>query len=231
MKKGRCLINTIHILLCEDQTLMRQGLRTILELEPDFQVVEEAADGEEAVNKYHQLCNMGQCADIVLMDIQMPKMNGVQATAALTTSTPNVRVIILTTFDYDDYVFDAIKAGAMGYLLKDIPADELAATIRLAYAGEPVIQPKLANRLLIELGQKGRSQALPSHPAAPSEELSQREIEVLRLLAEGASNREIAERLTLAEGTVKNHVSNILSKLHAENRTQAANLARQRDLL
>ncbi|HEX7736306.1 MAG TPA: response regulator transcription factor [Ktedonobacteraceae bacterium] len=229
-KKGRFSINTIRILLCEDQTLMRQGLRTILELEPDFQVVEEAADGEEAVSKYRQLCTLGTCPDIVLMDIQMPKMNGVQATAVLTTSTPAARVIILTTFDYDEYVFDAIKAGAMGYLLKDIPAGELAATIRQAYAGEPVIQPKLANRLLIELGQKGRSQAASSRPAQ-QDELSPRESDILRLLAQGASNRQIAEKLVLAEGTVKNHVSNILSKLHAENRTQAVNLAREQNLL
>ena len=210
---------------------MRQGLRTVLELEPDFQIVDEAANGEEAVNKYHQLRDMDKCPDIVLMDIQMPKMNGVQATAALTTSAPDARVIILTTFDYDDYVFDAIKAGAMGYLLKDIPSDELAATIRQAYAGEPVIQPRLANRLLIELGQKGRSQALSSRPAQQNDDLSLRESEILRLLAEGISNRQIADKLVLAEGTVKNHVSNILSKLHAENRTQAANLARQRNLL
>jgi len=209
---------------------MRQGLRTILELEPDFQVIEEAADGAEAVSQYHRLCDLGNCPDIVLMDIQMPQLNGVQATAALTTSDPAARVIILTTFDYEDYVFDAIKAGAMGYLLKDVPADELIATIRQVYAGAPTIQPKIANRLLIELGQKGRSQALPSR-SAQQDELSPREIEILKLLAEGASNRQIAEKLILAEGTVKNHVSNILSKLHAENRTQATALARERKLL
>lgn len=229
-KKGRFLIDTIRILLCDDQTLMRQGLRTILELEPDFQVVKEVANGEEAVSQYHHLCDLGNCPDIVLMDIQMPQMDGVQATAALTTSGSAARVIILTTFDYEDYVFDAIKAGAMGYLLKDIPADELIATIRQVYAGVPIIQPRIASRLLIELGQKDRSQAFSSRPAL-QDELSPREIEILKLLAEGASNRHIAAELVLAEGTVKNHVSNILSKLHAENRTQAANLARERKLL
>jgi DNA-binding NarL/FixJ family response regulator len=162
---------------------MRQGLRTILELEPGFQVVGEAADGEEAVRRYHDLQTQGNSPDIVLMDIQMPRMSGVQATAVLTSSDPSARVIILTTFDYEEYVFEAIKAGAMGYLLKDVPADELVATIRQVYAGEPSIQPK------------------------------------------------IAEELVLAEGTVKNHVSNILSKLHTENRTQAAYLARERKLL
>lgn len=220
----------IRILLCEDQTLMRQGLHTVLELEPGFQVVAEASDGEEAVRTYADLQRRGQGPDIVLMDIQMPRQNGVQATAAITTTYPGARIIILTTFDYEDYVFEAVKAGAMGYLLKDIPADELIATIHQVYAGVPIIQPKIASKLLIELGQKGRSQAFPS-PSALQDELSPREIEILKLLAEGASNRQIAAELVLAEGTVKNHVSNILSKLHAENRTQAANLARERKLI
>jgi DNA-binding NarL/FixJ family response regulator len=127
-------------------------------------------------------------------------------------------------------VFEAIKAGAMGYLLKDVPADELAATIRQVYAGEPSIQPKIANKLLLEFGRKGRSQDSSSR-SPQQDELSPREIEILRLLAEGASNRKIAEELVLAEGTVKNHVSHILSKLHTENRTQAAYLARERKLL
>ena len=224
------MTDSICILLCEDQTLMRQGLRTILELEPGFQVVGEAADGEEAVRRYNDLRTQGNEPDIVLMDIQMPRMSGVQATAVLTSTDPAARVIILTTFDYEEYVFEAIKAGAMGYLLKDVPADELVATIRQVYAGEPSIQPKIANKLLIEFGRTGRSQASPSR-SPQQEELSPREIEILRLLAQGASNRKIAEELVLAEGTVKNHVSNILSKLHIENRTQAAYLARERKLL
>ena len=220
----------IRILLCEDQTLMRQGLRTILELEPGFQVVGEAADGEEAVSQYNKLSKLDNGPDIVLMDIQMPRMNGVQATALLTTSHLDARVVILTTFDYEDYVFEAIKAGAMGYLLKDVPAEELTTTIRQVYAGEPSIQPKIANKLLLEFGRKGRYPSSSSRTIQQNE-LSPREIEILRLLAEGASNRKIAEKLVLAEGTVKNHVSNILSKLHIENRTQAAHLARERKLL
>ena len=224
------MADLIRILLCEDQTLMRQGLRTILELEPGFQVVGEATDGEEAVSEYARLCNTGNRPHIVLMDIQMPRMSGVQATALLATSSPPARVIILTTFDYEDYVFEAIKAGAMGYLLKDVPAGELTATIRQVYAGEPSIQPRIANKLLIEFGRKAHPQASSSR-SVPQEELSPREIEILRLIAEGASNRKIAEELVLAEGTVKNHVSNILSKLHTENRTQAAYLARERKLL
>lgn len=221
---------TIHILLCEDQTLMRQGLHTVLELEPGFEVVAEASDGEEAIQRYNELQKQGHAPDIVLMDIQMPRKNGVQATAAITTAYPGARVIILTTFDYDDYVFEAVKAGAMGYLLKDVPADELAATIRKVYAGEPFIQPKVASKLLMEFGRKGRS-TLSTSTSPAYEELSIREVEVLKLLAAGASNREIADKLVLAEGTVKNHVSNILSKLHAENRTQAANLARERKII
>lgn len=221
---------------------MRQGLRTILELEPGFQVVGEAADGEEAVIQHRKLREMDCGPDIVLMDIEMPHMSGVQATAALTTSDAAARVIILTTFDYEEYVFDAIKAGAMGYLLKDVPADDLMATIRQVYAGTPSIQPSLANKLLIEFGRRGRSsvEASAGTPANTptgtprsqrSEELSPREVEILKLIAQGASNRKIAEQLVLAEGTVKNHVSNILNKLHTENRTQAVYLAREHKLL
>lgn len=231
----------IRILLCEDQTLMREGLRTVLELEPGFQVVGEAADGAEGV----RLAEDAR-PDIVLMDVQMPRQNGVQATAAITARGLPCRVIILTTFDYEDYVFDAIKAGAVGYLLKDTPASELAATIRRVFAGESFIQPKVATKLLMEFGKRGTLGASVLGGAQASgagagaavtgengelSELSQREVDVLRLLAQGASNRDIAEQLVLAEGTVKNHVSNILAKLHAANRTQAANLARERGLI
>lgn len=224
------MTGTIRILLCEDQMLMRQGLRTILELEAGFEVVGEAANGEEAIQRFDELRQKGLGPDIILMDVQMPRKNGVQATAAITTTHPTARVIILTTFDYEDYVFEAIKAGAMGYLLKDVPADELVSTIRKVHRGEPFIQPKVASKLLIEFGRKGRP--MPAQTVnGGGEELSAREIEVLKLLAAGASNRDIADSLVLAEGTVKNHVSNILSKLHADNRTQAANLARERKII
>ncbi len=261
----------IKLLICEDQTLMREGLRTVLELEPGFAVVGEAADGAEAVRQAEALR-----PDVVLMDVQMPRQNGVEATAAITARGLPCRVIILTTFDYDDYVFDAIKAGAVGYLLKDTPATELAATIRMVHAGESFIQPRVATKLLMEYGRRGGlgglSSGAPLDAAGASngpvsaqtgtasgedrtfgsvsgddqqaasgpsgafagegpDQLSQREIDVLRLLARGASNRDIAEKLVLAEGTVKNHVSNILIKLHAANRTQAANLARERGLI
>ncbi|GAC1350292.1 MAG: response regulator transcription factor [Ktedonobacteraceae bacterium] len=222
----------IRILLCEDQTLMRQGLRTLLELEPGFQVVGEATNGEEAMQRYTQLQHEQKGPDIVLMDIQMPRKNGVETTAAITSNNPQAKVIILTTFDYQDYVFEAIKAGAMGYLLKDVPAGELAGTIRRVHAGEPFIQPTVASKLLVELGRKGRNTTSNQPPQyVQDEDLSGREVEVIKLLAAGASNREIADQLVLAEGTVKNHVSNILSKLHAENRTQAANMASERKLI
>ncbi len=237
---------TIHILICEDQTLMRESLSTVLNLEPGFSVVGEAADGEEGVALAESLR-----PDIVLMDVQMPRQNGVEATAAITARGLHCRVIILTTFDYEDYVFDAIRAGAVAYLLKDTPAADLAAAIRMVHAGESVIQPKLATKLLMEFGRRPTAQ-VAVHPdqdgrewdgagaaardtsGAPGgslESLSQREADVLRLLALGASNRDIADQLVLAEGTVKNHVSNILMKLHAANRTQAANLAREQGLI
>ncbi len=211
-------MSDIRILLCEDQTIVRHGLRTILELEPGMAVVGEAADGEEAVQRALELR-----PDIVLMDIQMPRRSGVEATALITAAVPESRVIVLTTFDSEEYVFDAVKAGAMGYLLKDVPAGELIDTIRRVYAGESFIQPRVASKLLLEFRRRAQAPA--------EEELSEREREVLALLAAGASNREIAAKLFLAEGTVKNHVSNILGKLHAANRTHAVTLAREQGLI
>lgn len=203
----------LRILLVEDQTLMRQGLKTILNLEPGLQVVAEAVDGESGMRKTLELR-----PDITLMDVQMPGMNGVEATQAICAAWPQARVIILTTFDREDYVYQGIRAGAVGYLLKDTPAEELVATIRRVHAGEPFIQPEIASRMLRDL----------VHPAAsPLEPLTEREREVLVLLAQGMSNKAIAGRLVLTEGTVKNHVSNILGKLQAENRTQAAEIARK----
>lgn len=211
---------SIRILIVEDQTLMRQGLKTILELEPGLRIVGTAVDGEEGVGMALDLR-----PDIILMDVQMPRLNGVQATAQIRRQWPKARVIILTTFDRDDYVFQGVRAGAMGYLLKDAPADTLIDTIRTVFAGEPFIQPEIASRTLRELMRPAMSSN------APIEELSEREKEVLMLLAQGASNREIADRLVLSEGTVKNHVSNILGKLQVENRTQAANVARAQGLV
>jgi DNA-binding NarL/FixJ family response regulator len=200
---------------------MRQGLKTILDLEEGFDVVGEASDGQEAVDRALALR-----PDVVLMDVQMPHMTGVEATNLLAAALPTTRVIILTTFDYDEYVFDGIKAGARGYLLKDTPATELLEAIRRVHAGESIIQPSVATRMIAEFTRRREIAQ-----ASEYETLSERERDVLRLLADGLSNKEIASRLILAEGTVKNHVSTILEKLHAANRTQAARVAREQRLI
>ena len=207
----------IRILLAEDQTLMRQGLKTILELESGFEVAGEAEDGKAAVKLALQLR-----PDIILMDVQMPQMNGVEATAAICRAWPEAKVIILTTFDRDDYVFQGVRAGAVGYLLKDLPSPKLIETIRRVHDGEVFIQPEIASRTL---------RAALHSPGDLIEPLSEREREVLVMLAQGIPNKEIADKLHLAEGTVKNHVSNILGKLQAQNRTEAADIARRRGLI
>lgn len=207
----------IRILIIEDQTLMRQGLKTILDLEPGLSVIGEATNGEDGIAEALRLK-----PDVILMDVQMPKLGGVEATAQLCQSWPGAKVIILTTFNRDDYVFQAVRAGALGFLLKDALADDLISTIKKVHAGEAFIQPEIAARALREMMK-------PAAPAA-ADALSDREREVLALLALGKSNKDIAEQLFITEGTVKNHVSNILSKLQAENRTHAAEIARRRGL-
>jgi two-component system, NarL family, response regulator DegU len=211
----------IRVLIAEDQTLMREGLQTILELEDGFAVVGTARNGNEAIKQAHALQ-----PDVVLMDVQMPALNGVQATAQITAEHGSIRVIILTTFDYDEYVFEGIKAGARGYLLKEAPASLLFDTIRRVHAGEHIVQPQIAARMIAEFSQRRTAPAQPAY-----EPLNERELAVLRLLAEGMSNRGIGAQLNLAEGTVKNYVSTILDKLHAANRTQAARFAREQGLV
>ena len=200
---------------------MRQGLHTILDLNDGFMVVGEAENGQAAVDRALALR-----PDVVLMDVQMPEMNGVAATAQITQALPATKVIILTTFDYDEYVFDGMKVGARGYMLKDIPAAELLANIRRIHAGESIVQPSVAARLIAEFSQRRGALQQPDY-----EPLSERELEVLRLLAEGYNNKTIAAQLVLAEGTVKNYVSAILDKLHAANRTHATQIARKQGLI
>lgn len=214
----------IKLLVCEDQTLVRQGLVSILRLEPEIEVVGEAANGGEAVEKVGTLK-----PDVVLMDVRMPIMDGVEATRTITHRYPSVRVIILTTYDYEEYVFEGVKAGAMGYVLKDTAAPDLVATIRRVCAGETFIQPAVASKILFEFARGSKEVQRPSIPEY--EPLSEREIEIISRLSQGMSNRDVADDLALAEGTVRNYVSAILSKLHAANRIQAINLARQHKII
>jgi NarL family two-component system response regulator LiaR len=211
----------IRVLLVDDHAIVRQGLRTFLELHGDsselpIQVVGEAVNGVEAVKIARHTK-----PDIVLLDLVMPEMDGIQATARIIESSPNSRVIILTSFGEEDKVVPAIQAGAHGYLLKDIPPDKLIQAIRGAYHGEVQLHPNAAKQLMSAVAQKDSGSGAHSSQPVPGE-LTEREGEILGLIASGLSNREIAERLVISDKTVKTHVSNILSKLHLEDRTQAA---------
>jgi DNA-binding NarL/FixJ family response regulator len=214
----------IRILLVDDQTMFRDGMRVLLSSQPDFQIVGEAADGEEALAKAAALR-----PDVVLMDLRMPVLDGAAATRRLRASQPEVRVIVLTTFDEDAAIFDGIRAGATGYLLKDAPTEKLYEAIRAASRGESFLQPSVASRVVAEFARL--SEKSPAWVQALNEPLSARELEILRLLAGGATNREIAAQLVLAEGTVKNHVTNILTKLGVSDRTRAALKAREFGLI
>jgi len=208
-------MNRIKILLVDDQPLFREGLSTLLSVHPDLEVVGEAANGAEAITLARSLLPL-----VVLMDLQMPVLDGVAATRRLHEEQPNCRVIVLTTFDDDELVFDGLRAGAVGYLLKDAPSEKLAEAIRVAARGETFLQPSVAAKVVAEFARLSRKTVTTANPL--TEPLSEREIEILRLIAQGASNREIAGTLFLAEGTVKNHVTSILGKLEARDRTQAA---------
>lgn len=211
-----------RILLVDDQRLMREGLRTLLELEQDFEIVGEAADGQAALDAYALIK-----PDVVLMDIRMPVMTGVEATRRLREKHPGARVIILTTFDDDANVFEGLRAGALGYLLKDVSGAELANAVRTVMNGGALMEPAVARRVFAEFARL----APAAQPAALDEPLSERELDVLRLVAEGLSNREIGQRLSLAEGTVKNYVTSVLQKIEARDRTQAALRARELGLI
>ncbi len=223
-------MDEIRVLLVDDQTLMRQGLKTLLELESDLRVVGEAGDGAAALAEVES-----RQPDVVLMDVRMPHMNGVDATRQIRARFPQTQVIILTTFDDDEYVFDGLRAGAMGYLLKDVDAQDLADAIRRVARGEALIQPSIARKVVGEFARLGESRGAGGQGSkgagergsAGIEALSEREVEIVRLLAEGCSNREIADKLVITEGTVKNHVTNILGKLGVRDRTQAALRARE----
>ena len=214
----------LNVLLVDDQRLMRDGLRTLLELEPDMTVAGEAADGEEALARFRETR-----PDVVLMDVRMPGMDGVEATRRLRAMDPAAKVIILTTFDDDEYVFEGLRAGAVGYLLKALSGEELADAIRTVAAGGALIDPAVTRKVVSEFARL--APPARSIDAGLAEPLSEREKEVLGLVARGLSNREIADTLFLAEGTVKNYVTTILQKIGVRDRTQAALRARELGLL
>jgi DNA-binding NarL/FixJ family response regulator len=214
----------IRILLVDDQRLMREGLRILLELEPDLEIAGEATNGQEALDAYAEIE-----PDVVLMDVRMPGMDGVEATWRLRERWPSALVIILTTFDDDEYVFEGLRAGARGYLLKDVSGNDLADAVRTVAAGGALIEPSVARRVVAEFARMAPPVRQPDDGLA--EPLSEREREILRLVAQGLTNREIADRLSLAQGTVKNYVTTILQKLGARDRTQAALRARELGML
>jgi DNA-binding NarL/FixJ family response regulator len=211
----------IRVLICDDQDVVREGLRAILSTAPGIEVVGAARDGAEALDLVSQTQ-----PDVVLMDLKMPGMNGVQATHAIRARFPAVRVLVLTTYDADEWVFDAIRSGAAGYLLKDTPRRGLIEAIKGTAAGKTHVDPAVAGRLFAQVSRI----AAPPRTAVAAD-LSPRELEVLRLLARGLNNADIAQRLYLSEGTVRNYVSAILAKLDVSDRTQAAVLALRHGLV
>jgi NarL family two-component system response regulator LiaR len=201
---------TIRILITDDHAVVREGLRTLIGTEPGMVVIGEAADGLEAVEKACELQ-----PDVILMDMAMPRMGGLEAIQKIKEQCPDARILVLTSFSDDETVFPAIKAGALGYMLKNTSPDRLLAAIREVHQGKPSMSSDIANKLMLDLQ---RETNLPP----TKEPLTDREMDVLKLVAHGMTNQEIAEDLVISEGTVRTHVSNILSKLHLANRTQAA---------
>ncbi len=201
----------ITVLLIDDHQVVRQGVRAFLETQADIKVVGEAGSGEEAVT-----LAADQAPDVALMDLIMPGMDGVEATRRIKAASPRTQVVVLTSYHQDEHIFPAIKAGALSYVLKDIGPEELADVVRKAATGEAVLNPQVAARVVLEF------QAIDRDEPNPFAELSDREMEVIRLIAEGLNNAAIAEKLVISEKTVKSHVSNILGKLHLGDRTQAA---------
>ncbi|WP_126631974.1 response regulator [Dictyobacter alpinus] len=210
----------ITILIVDDHAIVREGIRAYLEIQPDFSVVGEAESGQSAVRMATDLV-----PDIVLMDLMMPGIDGVEATRRLKQVSPHSQIIVLTSFHEDEHIFPALRAGALSYVLKDIQPDELVEVVHKAVRGESVLHPRVAARVVQEL--RGTRHAAPN----PFIELSERELEVLRLIAAGNSNADIAAQLVISEKTVKGHLSNIFSKLHLMDRTQAAVFAWQQGLV
>jgi len=209
----------IRVLLTDDHAIVRKGVRALLATERDIQVVGEACDGEEAVAQAETLC-----PDVILMDLVMPKLDGIEAISRIMSKLPGTRILVLTSFAADEKVFPAIKAGALGYLLKDSGPEELVGAIRQVHRGEPSLEPSIARKVLLELSRPPTQKSLTVDP------LTERELDILRHVAQGCSNKEIALKLALSELTVRTHVSNILGKLHLASRTQAALYALQKGI-
>ena len=216
--------DVVRVLVVDDQRLMRDGIASLLRIQPGIEVVGTAGDGQEAVEQAVALQ-----PDVILMDVRMPGLDGVTATAQVRAQVPGCRVLMLTTFDDDEYILEALRAGAGGYLLKNIPAPDLARAVQAVHNGIYQLDPAVAGKIVASLAGGAEN---PSRPRAERvADLSAREIEVLQLIAQGATNREIAGVLIISEGTVRNHISNILSRLGLRDRTQAAIYARENGLL
>ena len=216
---------SIRVLLADDQALFREGLDTLLSVHKDIEVVGQASNGQEAVDMAMQLR-----PDVILMDMQMPILNGVGATRRLKKSLPECRVIVLTTFTDNETIFDALRAGAVGYLLKDVGSAQLADSVRATARGESILDPSVAAKVVQEFSRVSNMVPASSSDVLP-EPLSDREVELLGLIASGLSNKEIADALFITEGTVKNHITHILGKLGVRDRTQAALKAKELGLI
>jgi DNA-binding NarL/FixJ family response regulator len=219
--------NPIRVMVVDDQRLVREGIASLLEIQDDITVVGLATNGQEAIERA-----VGLRPDVILMDVRMPVLDGIQATQEIGRLLPDTQVLMLTTFNDDEYIVKSLQAGAYGYLLKDIPASDLAQAVRMTRAGIFQLAPSVAGKLIGQLGNHTTEEAKP----APEVErlvsrLTEREMDVLRLLATGATNKEIAQELVVSEGTVKNHVSNILSTLGLRDRLQAALYAHEHGLV
>jgi two-component system NarL family response regulator len=214
----------LRVLVCDDHALFRRGLQMVLEQEADLELVGEASDGVEAVQKAQELM-----PDVILMDVRMPKRSGIEAAGDIKDVLPHVKILMLTISDEEADLYEAIKAGASGYLLKEIPIDEVAEAIRSVWAGQSRISPSMASKLLTEFA--AMSKASSEKPQVPTPHLTDREMEVLRLVAQGLNNRDIAKQLFISENTVKNHIRNILEKLHLHSRMEAVVYAVREKLL
>ena len=217
-------MSEITILIVDDQRLVREGIKSLLNIQEGICVIGTATNGQEAVEE-----TLANHPDVILMDIRMPVLDGIEATRQIIKKLPNTKVLMLTTFDDEEYIVKSLQAGASGYLLKDIPAEDLAQAVRLTYSGLFQFDPSVAGKLIGQLNSKESKKAEPDQEIISR--LTQREMEVLKLIATGATNKEIAETLVISEGTVKNHVSNLLNQLGLRDRIQAAIFAHENNLV